>query len=226
MMSFSQFKGIEVPKTIPILVTLVLGLGVGVLAGKAMPGPGTTMEKPSVKVPLHVCEALPRERVHSVRDQLLQLEKELDFVRSMHPASFFNFDGFDTGWSDLIHEDWGDCNQHNFGFSSFEASAKDDGKTVEIRATVPGLSEKDLDVTISSDAVSIRGTISDDVVVNDDRGQKHQRSCRSFSRTIPLPSRVQADKAEATLSKGILVIRAPKNESPAETPRKLSVRSL
>ncbi len=84
---------------------------------------------------------------------------------------------------------------------------------IVIKSTIAGVKPDDLDVSITNDMVTIRGTRRHDEEVNE--GDYFYRECYwgSFSRSIILPVDIVADKAEASLKDGILMIRVPKADS-------------
>ena len=79
-----------------------------------------------------------------------------------------------------------------------------------IRAAIAGVSEKDLDVHLTDDMISIRGTRHIESLPA--QATLHYSECfwGSFSRTIILPCHIKTDESEASLKQGILTIRAPK----------------
>ncbi len=81
---------------------------------------------------------------------------------------------------------------------------------VKVVADLPGLDEKDIQLTLSDEALTISGEKKDE---KEDRGQNYYRRERtygSFQRQIPLPGAVDADKVEAVFKKGVLTITLPK----------------
>lgn len=81
-----------------------------------------------------------------------------------------------------------------------------------LRAQIPGVDKKDLDVSMSDNTVTIKGQTSHEE--KEERGDYYRRECSSgsFSRTIALPSEVDGSKAKATFRDGILELTIPKNE--------------
>lgn len=85
--------------------------------------------------------------------------------------------------------------------------------TIVIKSTIAGVKPEDLDVSITNDMVTIRGTRRHDEEVTD--GDYYYRECYwgNFSRSIILPVDIVAEKADASLKDGILTIRIPKADS-------------
>lgn len=91
---------------------------------------------------------------------------------------------------------------------------------VKLTAELPGLDEKDVEVTLEEDAVIIRGEKKEEK--EEKKGDVHrmERTYGSFHRVIPLPAAVKADAAKATFKKGVLTVTLTKKEE-AATNRKL-----
>jgi HSP20 family protein len=82
-----------------------------------------------------------------------------------------------------------------------------------VRSAIAGVKEKDLDIHVNEDMVTIRGERQTETLAHN--ATVHYAECfwGSFSRSIILPSKVKADEAEATLKNGILLIKVPKAHS-------------
>lgn len=99
----------------------------------------------------------------------------------------------------------------NLGWREFSprvnVSEKDNVVTVE--AEVPGMDEKDVDVTVSDNVLTLRGERKQEHT--EEHGHTHRREITygAFQRTIPLPRKAKADEAQATFSKGVLRIVLP-----------------
>jgi len=88
-----------------------------------------------------------------------------------------------------------------------------DGATeIVVRAEVPGVTREDLDVSMSEDTVTIRGHRHHEEKIAAANYFRNEISRGEFSRTIALPSAVDASKARAKLENGILELTLPKVE--------------
>jgi HSP20 family protein len=85
---------------------------------------------------------------------------------------------------------------------------KSDGDVV-IQSTIAGTTEKDLDISILNDMVTIRGTRKPDSSLQVDEHFYQELYWGTFSRSIILPEEVDPDKAKASLKNGILTIKLP-----------------
>ena len=83
-------------------------------------------------------------------------------------------------------------------------------KEVVIRAEIPGVEKRDLDVTMTDSAVTITGSTKTERKEEKEDYYRSEISKGSFSRTVELPDSVDAAKAKANFSDGVLEIRVPK----------------
>jgi HSP20 family protein len=85
----------------------------------------------------------------------------------------------------------------------------DTGATLVLTADVPGLSEKDVQVSIEKDVLSIAGerklTPPEGYSV-----QRQERGAFRFTRSFNLPVRIDNEKATATVKQGVLTVTLPK----------------
>jgi HSP20 family protein len=82
---------------------------------------------------------------------------------------------------------------------------------VRVRAELPGVDEKDIDVSLDDDLLTIRGEKR--MERKDDKENFHvvERSFGSFQRSLRLPFAVDAEKVQATFEKGVLTVSVPKS---------------
>ena len=95
------------------------------------------------------------------------------------------------------------------------------GAEIHVRAELPGIDPKDVDVSVSEDRLVISGEKKSATEKTTD-GWKHREShYGSFSRAIPLPEAVDPAKVTARYDKGVLTVELKK--SPTSTSRKVPV---
>lgn len=83
---------------------------------------------------------------------------------------------------------------------------------VTVKAEIPGLEAKDIDISVSGDLLTIKGEKKGEREEKEENYHLVERSYGSFSRTLQLPIGVEADKIEASYKQGILTITCPKKE--------------
>ena len=89
---------------------------------------------------------------------------------------------------------------------------------------LPGIDEKDIDVSVSEDVITVRGEKKDEREEEKKGYYLSERSYGSFHRTIPIPPGVDADKAEARFRKGVLTITLPKTDDAKSKTRRIEVK--
>jgi HSP20 family protein len=83
---------------------------------------------------------------------------------------------------------------------------------ISVRAELPGLEAKDIDLNISGDILSIRGEKKNETEDKQKDYYSRESYYGSFQRSIRLPTEVQSDKVEAHFKNGVLGIKLPKSE--------------
>lgn len=81
-----------------------------------------------------------------------------------------------------------------------------------VKAELPGLEAKDVNVSISGDILTIKGEKKAEEEEKDEHYHRVERYSGSFQRVFQLSSGVKADKIEATFDKGVLKVTLPKVE--------------
>jgi len=81
---------------------------------------------------------------------------------------------------------------------------------VVIQSTIAGVSDKDLDISVTNDMVTIKGARMPEQKVRSSDYYYQELYWGPFSRSIILPVDVDADSAKASMKNGILTIRLPK----------------
>jgi HSP20 family protein len=100
------------------------------------------------------------------------------------------------------------------GTMSWPSVEVSDGeREIRVSAEIPGLSEKDVEVTVHDGVLSIHGEKKSETE-DKDRGYS-ERWYGRFERRIALPSGVEEDKAEASFRDGVLTVTLPKSAEAA-----------
>ncbi|MGB9867013.1 MAG: Hsp20/alpha crystallin family protein [Bacillota bacterium] len=87
------------------------------------------------------------------------------------------------------------------------------GNDLVITAEVPGIDPADLDVRVSEDSLTIKGSTGKEERQQREGVYYSERRYGNFYRSIPLPVEVQPEKARATYRNGVLEVRVPAAES-------------
>ena len=105
----------------------------------------------------------------------------------------------------------------------FDVSEGDDA--IEISAEVPGMSEKDIDVELSGDVLTIKGEKRQDEEKKEQNRYLSERRYGSFQRSFRLPDGVDRDNVDAHFDKGVLKVTLPKTAQAKQQTRKINVRN-
>jgi HSP20 family protein len=97
---------------------------------------------------------------------------------------------------------------------------------IDVTAELPGVDEKDLDVTLANGMLTVRGEKRTERDEQDKDKNWHVMECSygSFSRTIPLPFDPDPAKVEAKFDKGVLHIHLPKPAEVAQKQQKIEIK--
>jgi HSP20 family protein len=99
-------------------------------------------------------------------------------------------------------------------------------KGVEVTAELPGIDEKNVEVSLAENALTIRGEKTEEKKEEREGGwQVSERSFGSFVRTIPLPVEVDEDKVSAQFRNGVLTVMLPIAADAERKAKKIEVKS-
>lgn len=90
------------------------------------------------------------------------------------------------------------------------------------KADVPGMTEKDLEVTITGNRLTIGGKRDQENEEKNDRYYCYERSYGAFTRSFTLPDGADLDQLTARLERGVLDVVVPKR--PEVQPKKIAVK--
>jgi len=85
------------------------------------------------------------------------------------------------------------------------------GDALEIRAEVPGFSDKELEINVEPRRLTIAGKRETKKEERKGKTVYAEECCDQILRVVDLPAEVEADKATATLKNGVLELTLPKS---------------
>lgn len=94
-------------------------------------------------------------------------------------------------------------------------------KELRVTAELPGMTEKDIDVSLDDGTLTIRGERKSES--RDGERRRSEFYYGSFERRIPLDWEVDEDKVEASFSKGVLNVTIPKSEKAMKQTRRIPI---
>lgn len=92
----------------------------------------------------------------------------------------------------------------------FSLDLSETESTITLRAELPGMKPQDMHVSVTDDALILRGEIREDSVEQGENYERVAKRSHSFSRTITLPCRIRTADVKAAYKDGILEIVLPK----------------
>ena len=96
-------------------------------------------------------------------------------------------------------------------------------KDMIIKAEIPGIDAKDIDITLKDGLLSIKGEKKQEKEEKDEHYRRTERYYGSFTRNLRLPYEVEEDKIKADYKEGVLTIKVPKTEKAKEKHIKISI---
>ena len=115
------------------------------------------------------------------------------------------------------------------GFTSLRAAGpsvdvEDNEKEFVVTAELPGLDDKDFEVTLAGDVLTIKGEKRSEHEGRNGGSSYVERRFGSFSRSVRLPIEVADEQVEAKYDKGILTVRVPKPPAVQRQVRRIEVK--
>jgi len=97
---------------------------------------------------------------------------------------------------------------------------------IEVKAELPGMSEKDINLTLENNILTLSSTQHQEVEEQDKDYYLKEISSGSFSRSIRLPQNIDEQKIDAEFQNGILTITIPKTEVKEDTAKKIPIKKI
>ena len=136
-----------------------------------------------------------------------------------------DIDGFfDDFWKDLALTPSAGAERSVAGFSPrLDVKENDDAYVISVE--LPGLEEKDFDISLEEDILTIKGEKK--AQHEEDREGYHHVETVSghFERRLRLPEGIDADSVKASFNNGVVSIALPKTEQPQPEARAIPVSS-
>ena len=124
---------------------------------------------------------------------------------------------------------FGDSNltrfEDNFGNYFPRVDLTETNKEIRITAELPGLDEKDIDISISDDVLTLRGEKKQEREEKEENYYRMERSYGAFHRDIPLPCEVETSNVEAVFKKGVLKIYLSKKPEAQRKSKRIAIKT-
>jgi HSP20 family protein len=107
-------------------------------------------------------------------------------------------------------------------YTAGRVSWKDSGNAFVLRAELPGLTEKDVEITANSNTLTVRAERKVEPLKGYS-AHRRERQTFYFARSFELPAKVDPDAVEAVMKNGVLTLTLPK--APEAQPKRISVKA-
>ena len=125
----------------------------------------------------------------------------------------------------LLRQRWGMPLRTNevVGSWNLALDVAEKGDVFTVKASLPGISPDELNVTLEDNVLTIQGMTQEDETIEENSYHIRERRYGSFSRSVRFPVPVEGDKVEAEYENGVLTLSIPKAE--AVKPRRIAVKA-
>jgi HSP20 family protein len=87
---------------------------------------------------------------------------------------------------------------------------------LQVHAELPGLADKDVEITVEGNVLSITGEKTDESETKEKDFYRRERSYGRFARRIALPDGAQKDQIAASFKDGVLKVNVPLKKTEAQ----------
>jgi HSP20 family protein len=98
-------------------------------------------------------------------------------------------------------------------------------KEYQITAELPGLGEKDVEVVVADEILTIKGEKKEEKEEKAKNYYLSERHYGAFQRSFQLPPGVDADKIEAGFQNGVLTLTLPKTPEAQKSEKKIAIKA-
>ncbi|MCB9958796.1 MAG: Hsp20/alpha crystallin family protein [Rhodospirillaceae bacterium] len=112
-----------------------------------------------------------------------------------------------------------------FGSSGARSDVVETADGVEVSIELPGMEQKDIEVSLTDDALTIKGEKKVERQEEKKGYFMSERSYGSVHRMIPLPPGVDTAKAEAIFKDGVLTVKMPQTAEAKAKVKKIDVKA-
>ncbi len=109
-------------------------------------------------------------------------------------------------------------------FTAPAVDVNEDTNAYKITAELPGMAEKDVEVRVSGDLLTIKGEKRHEKEEKDKNYHMSERSFGMFERSFAIPKGVDRDKIAANFAKGVLTLSLPKRPDAQPETKKIEVK--
>lgn len=156
------------------------------------------------------------EAAQKNEDSFMNFHKQMDqmfnqFLRDfdMPGFAFPPLNRFERGW-----------------MKSPDVDVDENEKEIRVTADLPGIDEKDLDVSLEGNSLTLKGEKKEEKSSRQSKGRLTERCYGSFERRITVPSdQIDPAKVKASMKKGVLTVLLPKIRGRQENQKKIAIQT-
>ena len=115
--------------------------------------------------------------------------------------------------------------ESNFSFNVPAVDVTEDDMAYKIAAELPGLDEKDVEVSVTGDVLTLKGEKRQEKEEKNKNWYVSERAYGSFQRAFTLPPGVDREKIAADFVKGVLTVTLPKSAEAQKSQKKIEVKT-
>ena len=115
--------------------------------------------------------------------------------------------------------------ESSFSVPSPAVDIAEDDANYKVTAELPGMSEKEIEVVVSGDMLTLKGEKRQEKEQKEKNFYLSERCYGSFQRSFYVPEGVDRDKIAADFAKGVLTITMPKTAKAVEQQKKIEVKA-
>jgi HSP20 family protein len=125
---------------------------------------------------------------------------------------FREFSALQDRMNRLFHDSFGEGREEALTTTAFAppVDVYEDEHNVTLKIEVPGIDEKDVDVRIENNTLTVHGERKFEKEEKEENYRRVERQYGSFTRTFTLPNTVDTDNVSANYDKGVLKIKLAK----------------
>lgn len=102
---------------------------------------------------------------------------------------------------------------------------KETDKDVKVSVELPGMDEKDIQVSMTGNSLTIKGEKKEEKEEKEANYIRSERRYGMFNRVVQLPEGIDSNKATASFKNGLLEIEIPKSEKEAAQKKKIDIKT-
>jgi HSP20 family protein len=154
--------------------------------------------------------------------------------RDERPLDLFrrDVDSFHRDMDRLFEDFWGESDSFSLMPEFFgrrevipQLDVAEDDKAFHVKVELPGMDEKDVDVTLTDRLLTIKGEKKEEKEEKDKDFHRRERGYGYFRRSIEIPAAVDADAITASFRKGVMTIELPKTKEAREKVKHIAVEA-